>query len=128
MTHEIGKLPEPRELSQAERALTAWLLTHGCAEGEEFLAQLTHAKVIAHCKCGCASIDFAVEGKQPQTFAMRVLSDYQWKDEKGRHFGAMVFEQDNLLAGLELWSIDGQATAYALPSVEILVPYGTPGP
>jgi hypothetical protein len=57
---------------------------------------------------------------------MRVLSDFQWKDAKGHLFGAFVFERDDLLAGLDLWSIDGQATAAELPPIESLIPYGTP--
>jgi hypothetical protein len=126
MAHETGELSEPRELSAEERGLTDWLLRHGAAEGIDFLTQLEHAKVIGHCNCGCASIDFSIDGRRPKTFGMRVLSDFQWKDEQGRLFGAIVFEQDDLLAGLDLWSIDGIATAYVLPSVEALVPYGTP--
>jgi hypothetical protein len=111
-------------LSQAERELTAWLLRQG--DNAEFLAQLDDAEVVAHCKCGCPSIDFAIAGRQPKTFGMRVLADYQWKDERSHLFGVMVFEKDDLLAGLEVWSIDGQANPYELPSLQSLVPYGTP--
>jgi hypothetical protein len=126
MTHEVGTLSKPRLLNYAERELTAWLLRHGCGDAGEFLAQLDRAEVVAQCRCGCASIDFSIDGRKPQTFGMRVLSDYQWKDERGYLFGVMVFEQDDLLAGLDVWSIDGQATPIELPSIQSLVPYGTP--
>jgi hypothetical protein len=125
MTHEVGMLSEPRLLSHAERELTAWLLRHGSDDAGEFLPQLDRAKVIAHCRCGCASIDFSIDGRQPKTFGMRVLSDYQWKDQRGHLFGVMVFEQDDLLAGLDVWSIDGGATPYELPPIQSLVPYGS---
>lgn len=35
-------------------------------------------------------------------FYWRALSDLQWKDEPWRLFGAIVFEQDDLLVGLNL--------------------------
>ncbi len=81
---------------------------------------------MAHGRCGCASIDFAIDGQRPKKFAMRVLSHYQWRDEQGQLFGAIVFEQDDLLAG-DLWSIDGAGTASTLPPIAFLIPCGTPG-
>ena len=126
MTHEVGKLSEPRLLSPAERELTAWLLNHGCSDAPQFLTQLDRAEVVAHCRCGCASVDFSVAGRRPKTFEMRVLSDYQWKDDRGYLFAVMVFEQDGLLAGLDVWSVDGQAIPRELPPIHSLLPYGTP--
>jgi hypothetical protein len=125
MAHQPGTLLHPRPLSQPERELVGWLLSHGTAEGQQFLSQLADAEVASHCACGCASIDFAIAGKRPATFAMRVLSDYQWRDGEGHLFGAFVFEQDGLLAGLDLWSIDGAATPRTLPPIASLVPCGT---
>ena len=90
------------------------------------MEQLERARVIRLCACGCASIDFAIGNKRPVHFAMRVLSDYQWHNEQNELFGAFVFEQDGLLAGLDLWSIDGQGTPNVLPPIERLLPYGTP--
>jgi hypothetical protein len=57
---------------------------------------------------------------------LRVLSDFQWRTNDGHLCGAFVFEQDGLLAGLDLWSIDGQTTPDAMPPLHSLVPYGTP--
>ena len=55
---------------------------------------------------------------------MQILSDYEWRGKDGYLYGAFVFAQDGLLAGLDLWSIDGQATATSLPSEQDLVPLG----
>lgn len=55
---------------------------------------------------------------------MRVLSDYQWRTEDGHLCGAFVFEQDGLLAGLDLYSIDGLTTPDAMPPIRDLFPYG----
>lgn len=47
---------------------------------------------------------------------------YSWRDHAGHFFGAFVFARGGLLAGLDLWSIDGQATATHLPKPSELTP------
>lgn len=126
MTHAPIQIAENRDLTAQEKELVQWLLQHGNADAQQFLSQLTHARVHSRCPCGCASIDFAIAGQRPKTFTMRVLSDFLWKDQNDHLFGAFVFEQDGLLAGLDLWSVDGQSTPSTLPSIEALIPYGTP--
>ncbi|MQP76356.1 hypothetical protein CQ393_10700 [Stenotrophomonas sp. MYb238] len=103
-----------------------WLLEHGDGDNTAFLAQLNHARVIRLCACGCASIGLSINGKRPKDLGMQVLSDFMWQDSQGHLFGAFVFEQDSLLAGLDLWSIDGQSIPDAMPPIEGLVPYGSP--
>lgn len=114
-----------RPLIFEERSVVQWLLEHGDGVNADFLEQLGRARVASLCGCGCASINFAVSGKRPDQLTMRTLSDYQWRDEHGHLFGAYVFEQDGLLAGLDLWSIDGQSIPTAVPSIANLVPLGT---
>ncbi len=53
---------------------------------------------------------------------MQVLGDFQWKNSAGHLFGAFVFEQDGLLAGLDLWSVDGLEIPRALPDPAQLIP------
>lgn len=119
-------IPEKRPLSSAEHALVKWLLEHGESNASRYLDQLNTATVHSRCPCGCASINFAIYGNRPSKFEMQILSDYQWRDSNGFLFGAFVFAQDGMLAGLDLWSIDGQATPTELPSIEALEPCGTP--
>ena len=126
MTHELGNLTNPRALSQTELELVDWLLRHGVSDAEIFFPQVQHLKVVAHCQCGCASIDFSVGQERPKKLGMRVLSDYQWRDSEGHLFGIFLFEQDDLLGGLEVWSIDGDETPATLPAIELLEPIGTP--
>jgi hypothetical protein len=122
VTHIPANIEVDRLLTTEERSVVHWLLEHGDGENSAFLAQLEQARVSRLCTCGCASIDFSINGKRPKTFGMRVLSDYQWRSEQGHLCGAFVFEQDGLLAGLDLWSIDGQSTPDAMPPIESLVP------
>jgi hypothetical protein len=122
MTHEIGVLSKPRELTQTERELTVWLLKHGAPGSEIYLTQLDSAMVFSHCKCGCASVDFIIGGNRPKSFALGILADYKWRDEKGNFFGIFAFEQDNLLGGIDVWSVDGAAIPTTLPAPSSLVP------
>ena len=115
-----------RPLTSSEYSVVRWLLEHGDGDNSAFLEQLESARVAGLCGCGCASIDFAINGRRPKQFAMRTLSDYQWRTDEGLLCGAFVFEQDGLLAGLDLWSVDGQSTPDAMPSIESLIPYGSP--
>jgi len=115
----------PRALSQRELELTDWLLRHGISDAGMFLPQVPQLKVVVHCQCGCASINFSVAEQRPGKSAMRLLSDYRWRDPEGHLFGISVFEQDALSAGLEVWSIDGIATPMTPPVAESLEPFGT---
>jgi len=125
MTHSASRIPDSRALTESEVTVVRWLLEHGGPEANEFLPQLGQATVVSRCSCGCASIDFSISGKRPTDPAMHILSDFQWHDAQGNLFGAFVFEQQGLLAGLDLWSIDGLATPSGLPPVEALVPCGS---
>jgi len=113
-----------RPLTEQERSLIEWLLAHGDGDNAEFIAQLAQASVAALCPCGCASIDLAIAGRSG-TGGMRVLADYQWTTPEGHLHGAFVFEQAGLLAGLDVWSIDGEGVPSVLPATEDLLPYGT---
>jgi hypothetical protein len=53
-----------------------------------------------------------------------VLADFEYTTAQGHLCGAFVFERGGLLAGLEVWSADGRATASALPAVGQLRPFG----
>lgn len=125
MAHTPTTILEDRDLTAPERTLVQWLLERGEVDAPQYLPQLQQARVFSHCSCGCASIDFTVAGKRPTHPSIRVLSDFQWISSEGYLFGVFVFEQDGLLGGLELWSIDGQALPSTLPPVAALVPYGT---
>lgn len=120
--HAVTTIPEQRELTSEERALIDWLLQHGEPEGRAFLSQLANATVIARCSCGCASINLAVGGRVGTPGPMDILSDYVYRDSAGHSFGVFVFAHEDLLAGLDLWSVDGQATAATLPTPEQLTP------
>jgi hypothetical protein len=116
-------MPENRPLTADEAALVRWLLGHGNPDAAGFLPQLADAWVVSHCPCGCATIDFSVGGAVPPAGAgMHILADYQWQAADGAQFGVFVFARGGLLAGLEVWSVDGLAAASVLPAIEQLQP------
>jgi hypothetical protein len=57
---------------------------------------------------------------------MDVVSDYWWRTAEGHVCGAFVFVRDGLLAGLEVWSVDGGLPEAPLPDVESLRPIDQP--
>jgi hypothetical protein len=119
-------IPEDRPLTAAESRLVRWLLMHGIPQAANYLPQLDRAGVVSRCFCGCASIDFAIDGAVPPPGAgMTVLADYEWRAAGGELFGAFVFERTGLLAGLEVWSQDGLGQASELPDIDQLRPVGT---
>ena len=123
MNHTLEDINEDRPLTEQERSLIRWLLEHGKQQAAAFVPQISDARVVARCACGCASVELAIAGRcAPKSVGMEILSDFGWRDASGHHFGAYVFARGGLLAGLDLWSIDGQATATRLPEPGELSP------
>lgn len=112
----------PRLLTVPERTLVEWLLNHGTADALPHLSRLDELTVVDHCDCGCASIDFAVAGVEPADHRMTILSDYYWLDDNGYTGGVFVFTKSGQLAGLEVYSADGQSDLSQLPPIDRLFP------
>jgi hypothetical protein len=127
LTSPVTSICDDRPLTAEELHLVRWLLEHGSQAAAGLLPRLAHLRVASRCYCGCASVDFAVDGVVPLPKDMHVLSDYEYRSPEGRLCGAFVFERAGLLAGLEVWSIDGGTTPSTLPRIEQLRPIGTSG-
>jgi hypothetical protein len=92
LSHTPSIIEVDRPLVPNKLAIVRWLLEHGDGDNSEFLEQLNHARLIR--LRGCASIDFSINGKRPQTLIMDRRSDYYWHNDYGHLFGALVFVQD----------------------------------
>ena len=80
-------------------------------------------RVVSKCGCGCASINLDLDGRGWKSQGgIAVLSDHYWTDAEGRRFGIFMFAKDDALAGLEVYSVDGEATPTALPDSSVLGP------
>lgn len=94
----------PRSLTDKERHLVRWMIEHQVAEPGKYLRELGHAVVASECPCGCASIDFQIEGQTPNcTAGIQIIADYEYGPES-LPFGAFVFTCNDMLAGLEVYS------------------------
>ena len=119
----MSNIAEDRPLTLQEVALTRWLLEHGESGAARFLDQLARARIVSRCGCGCASVDFAIDGQRaPAGTGMDILADYEWRGPAGELFGVFAYAQTDLLGGIEVWSIDGEATPTRLPDTSELTP------
>ena len=118
------RILEDRPLSAKETELVRWALKHGLPGSSSYLPQVEKLRVISRCGCGCASVDFSVEGIVPDYgMGIDVLSDHLWGTGGTDLCGIFVFARNKKLAGLEVWSVDGQVTPNELPKIEELRDY-----
>ena len=110
-----------RALTKDEERLVRWMLEHGSPDAGDFLPQLARVRVAATCPCGCASLDFSVDGRMPDPGKIRILADFLIGSSEAS-CGAFVFERAGLLAGLEIYAGHGLAPP-DLPAPEELRPY-----
>lgn len=112
-------IPDRRALTPQEFTLARWMLTHGTAEAMPYLRQLDGVRVASRCPCGCASIDFEVDGSVAPPGGLAILGDYLFEDTDGALAGAFIFARNDMLAGIEVYGLAGKAPR-ALPMPESL--------
>lgn len=118
----MDKPTENRALTLEELHLARWMLEHGTEEAAAFLAQLDLAEVTSwKCPCGCASINFQIQGRPLPPPAVNILGDYV-VGEGNEVSGAFIFESGGLLSGIEFYGLGGDALQ-VLPRIEELRPY-----
>ena len=102
--------------------LVRWMLEHGEPDAGQFLSQLERAQVLPRrCPCGCASIDFSIDGQPQPGGGLRPIADFVF-GSGGELSGIFVFEQSGVLAGLEVYGLAGDAPK-TLPSPDSLRPF-----
>ncbi|MEO8382494.1 MAG: hypothetical protein ABI779_22735 [Acidobacteriota bacterium] len=116
-------VPENRPLSEEERELVRFVLTEGDDRARSFISQIEHAWVRARCGCGCASVDFSIDGVKPDPHdgLEQLGDDFGWLGPAGGICSVFVFALDDLLAGFDVWSVDGVETPVELPPIESLL-------
>lgn len=114
-----SQVPEPRALTEEERALIGWMLRE--SSERRFMEQLANARVVSGCDCGCASINLEIDGYPPPTGGLRIIGDYLF-GEGDTLQGAFVFEQGGALSGLELCGY-GTDAPVRLPPPSALRPW-----
>lgn len=111
-----------RPMTSAENTLVRWMLEHGNPDAASFLPQCDRAQVTSwHCPCGCASMNFVVEGHPETTGGINPLAEFIFGSESDLS-GIFVYERAGVLAGLEVYGLAGDAPK-TLPSIEMLRPW-----
>jgi hypothetical protein len=114
---------EDRLMTVQEQRLVRWMLQNGTPEARAFLSQAKRAKVTPRrCLCGCATMEFVIEGHPVTTGIGRLLGDYLFEDEERRLCGIFVYEQHGVLGGVEVYGMEGDAP-WSLPEPEQLRPF-----
>ena len=121
MEENLQPIFENRALTSDERLLVQWMLEHGELGAELFLPQIDQACIVSRCPCGCASVDFEVDGLPQPNGGLHILSDYLLnRDEELA--GVFIFERGGVLAGIEVYGLSGDAPS-TLPRPEDLSPF-----
>lgn len=108
-----------RQLTSAEKQLIRWMLEHGKSGAQAFLPQLEKAQVTPNrCPCGCASIDFTIDGFPEPLGGLHILADFVFGTDDDLS-GIFVFEKSGVLAGLEVYGLAADAPK-TLPSSDSL--------
>ena len=111
-----------RNLTSDEQHLIRWMLEHGEPGATEFLPQLERLQVLpTRCPCGCASIDFSIDGQPKPIGSMHIIADFVYGGNSDL-CGVFLFEQEGLLAGLEVYGLAVDAPK-ALPTPDVLRPF-----
>jgi len=98
------------------------MLERGEPDAAQFIPQLDRIKVLpTRCPCGCASIDFIIDGQPKPTGALRPIADFVFGSQTDLS-GILVFEKQGILAGLEVYGLAGDAPK-TLPRTGALRPF-----
>jgi hypothetical protein len=117
----VMSILEDRVLTQEEINLLTWLIKHKQTGTADYLSQIGRLRIASRCGCGCASVNFSFDGKEPEKgIGLEVLSDWYWGTEGKNLSGVFAFAKDGRLAGIEVYSVDGSSTPAELPNVKNL--------
>jgi len=101
--------------------LLEWLLKNGVEGADAYLEQTPRARVVSRCTCGCPTVDLALDvrlsGRHgPST----ILADAEGRSPEGHLISVIVHARGGELSELEVYSIDGPAEHFTLPTPDLL--------
>ena len=115
---------ENRPISDRERAVVAWLLANAPVNAplEHLLPRVPELRVVGRCDCGCASVDFEVDG---QSGGSHPIADAYAASSTGLKCGLILWGRDGAITGLEIYEMD-LGTTRELPSIDKLRTWDQP--
>ena len=115
-------IPLERGLSDEERAIAEWVLTHATPPALSYLPQLDLARVTGGCKCGCPTVHLTVPERAPRGEPRDSPIGDVTGTADGKLVGVMLFHNNGLLTSLEVYDLSDIAHPYDLPAVNTLRP------
>src|SRR5687767_5443440 len=97
-------MPNPRELTDRERAFVERMLSIAGLSNSSFAKQVSTLHVVDQCDCGCPSVDF-----MPSPTGHSAVDAYA-RTRDGGLVGAILWQKDGRIAGLEVHSIEADPT------------------
>lgn len=114
--------PLKRQLTQEERELVTWLVEHSRIDATRLLPQIDRLSVAGRCTCGCPTVDFALDGVPVERKGEQLISD--WLAEvDGEPVGVMLFQTNDRISTLDVYSLAGIETAFGLPRIASIKGY-----
>lgn len=111
-----------RPLTPRENDLVGWLVQHAHRDASELLPQIERLTVASKCKCGCPTVDFALDGAPVERKGEELISD--WLAEvDGEPVGVMLFQAHGKISTLEVYSLAGSDKPFGLPAIESIKGY-----
>ena len=117
----MPRLADHRPISDLEVAVLARMLECCAVTGPITTdqASLQSLNVVAHCDCGCDTVDFqGIDWSAPPT----VIADGQGKTATGEEVGILVFGNGSAITCLEVYNYSDEPAR--LPVVKSIQPYG----
>jgi hypothetical protein len=115
------EIPVNRPLSLEERRLLEWLLAHGNEGAQDYVSQLDQLSVVAHCGCGCPTINLGFGGAKKRTMGpSHILADFVGIAPENVTVGIILHAREGKLSELEIYSIDETEEPFHLPAIETL--------
>jgi hypothetical protein len=118
------EIPVNRTLSPEERRLIEWLIAHGNEGAQNYASQLDQLSVVAHCSCGCPTVDLGFGGATKRTIGpSHVLADFVGIAPEGVEVGIILHAREGKLSELEIYPIGETEEPFHMPPLETLKPF-----
>lgn len=111
-----GLIVLKRPLTEQERDLVRWLIEHSDLDSSRFQSQIDRLSIAEKCSCGCPTVCFALDGVPITRKGEQLISD--WLAEvDGNGVGAMLFQTNDRLSSLEVYSLTATDKPFGLPVI-----------
>jgi hypothetical protein len=106
-----------RPLSREEQELVLWLIEHGSSDDKPQLrAQVSALTVHWECRCGCPSVNFALNGAPVEGKGRHIIAHYL-AEVDGMEVGVILCDRNGVLTSLEVYSFVGSDKPFGLPKI-----------